>query len=495
MKSITRTLALSLSVAATAIFLVSIATVIWLDLARDAMKAPCEVAAAILDRATVVDPGRGLSIRSTNDLDKFRSGNPNLWYVVSYDGLMTEFGRERRPTLPFSLPYTGPIGVSVLNTLDQKSSFCLDVVQRGTSELVMMVGGAQVGFGQFAKSFVFRNFFFLFLLALAFASIVAAGAFLSARFVARSIERVTRLALAIEPTAPQASIPLDKVPVELKPLASALNRAFHEIDAYIQMQRRFLGNAAHQLRTPLTLLRAKIEDVADPALKAELVRDVRRLTSLVSAMLDLARLQNHAIEKRPIDLGALTLDVLADFSPSALDAGIELSLEQAEHGVVVVHGVEAAVRSALANLVGNALIHAHGAGRIVADLGRGSVSISDDGAGISSRSGGKLIEPFQTGDITKEAAGLGLSIVQEIMAAHGGALSITSTPGCGTTASLRFPEASKATPNPTATGRQSSSSKFSAMAAAEEKRPTMAKKNADAGTKNTGVRIRPTPSR
>src|SRR5207244_12903695 len=78
------------------------------------------------------------------------------------------------------------------------------------------------------------------------------------------------------------------------------------------------------LFTYTTLFRS-IEDVAEPQLKIALVRDVRRLTSLVSAMLDLARLQNHAIEKRPIDLAVVTLDVLADFSPSALDAGIELS--------------------------------------------------------------------------------------------------------------------------------------------------------------------------
>jgi signal transduction histidine kinase len=308
----------------------------------------------------------------------------------------------------------------------------------------MMIGGAQVGLGQIARSFVLRNLFPVFLLAIAFASTVAAGAFLSARFVARSIERVTKLALAIEPTAPQASISLDDVPIELKPLARALNRAFQEIDAYIQRQRRFLGNAAHQLRTPLTLLRAKIEDVTEPALKVELVRDVRRLSSLVSAMLDLARLQDHAIEKRPIDLAVVTRDVLADFSPSALDAGIELSLEQVEEGTLVVHGVEAAVRSALANLVGNALVHAHGAGRVVANINRGSVSICDDGAGISSNS--ERIEPFQTGNSSKEGYGLGLSIVQEIMAAHGGVLIVTSTPGRGTTASLRFPEASEATP-------------------------------------------------
>jgi signal transduction histidine kinase len=444
MTSITRTLTLSLSMAAAAIFLVQLSIVIWLDMAREREQTFCQAAVAILNSATVVDPGRGLTIRSTHGIEELRSNSPDLWYLVSYNNLINEFGRERRPALPFSLPYTGPVGLSVLNTVDQKNSFCLAVVRRGASELAMMIGGAQVRLDQIARSFVVRNFFSVLLLAIAFASTVAAGASLSARFVARSIERVTRLALAIEPTAPQALISLDEVPVELKPLVRALNRAFHEIDTYIRRQRRFLGNAAHQLRTPLTLLRAKIEDVTEPALRGELVRDVRRLSSLVSAMLDLARLQNRAIEKRPIDLAIVTRDVLADFSPSALDAGIELSLEQVEEGTVVVHGVEAAVRSALANLVGNALIHARGAGRVVANLNRGSVSICDDGAGISPSA--ERVEPFQTGNTAKEGAGLGLSIVQEIMAAHGGALIITSTPGRGTTASLRFPEASEATP-------------------------------------------------
>jgi signal transduction histidine kinase len=440
MTSITRTLALSLGLTATAIFLVTLGIVIWFDLAREREQTYCQTAAAILNHATVVDPGHGLTIRSIG-LKELKSHSPHLWYVVSYDNLMSEFGQDRRPALPFSLPYAGPIGLSVLNTLDQESSFCVAVVKRDTSKLVMMIGGAQVQFGEVAESFVLRNLFSIMLLAGAFASTVVAGAFLSARFVTRSIERVTRLALAIEPRAPQASISLDEVPVELKPLVSALNRAFHEINAYIQGQRRFLGNAAHQLRTPLTLLRAKIEDVTEPALKAELVCDVRRLTSLVSAMLDLARLQDHAIEKRPIDLRTLTRDVLADFSPSALDAGVELSLEQGPPGSVVVLGVEAAVRSALANLVGNALIHARGAARIVANLGRGSVSISDDGAGFSPAPQINVIEPFQTGATAKEGHGLGLSIIQEIMTAHAGTLTITSTPGRGTTVCLSFPEA------------------------------------------------------
>jgi signal transduction histidine kinase len=294
-------------------------------------------------------------------------------------------------------------------------------------------------------SFVGRNIFPLSLGAFAFALMVMIGAWLSGRFVAGGIDRVTRRALAIDPSAPQGSISLDEVPIELKPLVEALNRAFDEINAYIKMQRRFLGNAAHQLRTPLTLLRARIEDVADPQLKIALVRDMRRLTSLVSAMLDLARLQNHAIEKRPIDLADVARDVLADFSPSALDAGIELSLERTEQDGTVVQAVEAAVRSALANLVGNALIHAGGARHITATLGPGSVSISDDGNGFAPGDGRKLVEPFQTGNAAEGGAGLGLSIVQEIMAAHGGEFIITSTP-TGTTASLRFPEAMAARP-------------------------------------------------
>lgn len=452
MKSIARTFTLSLGLAATAIFLATIIIGVWQYQLREDEPVVCRVVAGILYDAAVVDPGHALTIQSTRRVRELKSFSPNLWYVVSYEKLITEFGGEHRPALPFSLPYGGPIGISVLNTLDQNSTFCLAVIPWGPSDLVMMVGGAQVRFAQMLLSFVGRNIFPLSLVALAFASMVLIGAWLSGRFVGRGIDRVTRRALAIDPSAPQGSISLDEVPIELKPLVEALNRAFNEINAYIKMQRRFLGNAAHQLRTPLTLLRTRIEDVADPQLRIALVRDMRRLTSLVSAMLDLARLQNHAIEKRPIDLADVTRDVLADFSPSALDAGIELALEQAEADGTVVQGVEAAVRSALANLVGNALIHAGDAKRITAALGHGCVSISDDGAGFSAGDERKLIEPFQTGNAAEGGAGLGLSIVREIMAAHGGEFIITATPGGGTTASLRFPEATAATSSESRSG-------------------------------------------
>ncbi|MBW7974243.1 HAMP domain-containing sensor histidine kinase [Bradyrhizobium sp. BR 10289] len=447
MTSIARTFALSLGIAATAIFLIMLGLFIWRYPTEEREFRACQVVASILDRATVIE-GQKLTIRSTPALEELKADSPNLWYVVSAGDLLSEYGNEHRPPLPFVFPYHGPIGSSVFSTLDQKSTFCLSSVQRGSSRLAMMVGEPQVRFGRIARTFLLRRVFSILLVALAFAATVAIGSVLTARFVSRGIERVARRALAIDPSAPQGLISLSEVPLELKPLVEALNRAFGEIDAYIRMQRRFLGNAAHQLRTPLTLLRAKIDDVPDPALKVELVRDVRRLTSLVSAMLDLARLQNHAIEKQPIDLAEITLDVLADFGPSALDAGIELALESAQEGPFLVRGVDAAVRSALANLVGNALVHARGARRIVATLRRGSVSIDDDGAGLPGGTERRLLEPFQTGNSAGDGAGLGLSIVREIMAAHGGELVISSVPGRGTTMSLRFPEAAARTESP-----------------------------------------------
>jgi signal transduction histidine kinase len=169
-----------------------------------------------------------------------------------------------------------------------------------------------------------------------------------------------------------------------------------------------------------------------------LVRDVRRLSSLVSAMLDLARLKDAQVEKKQINLSSLTREVLSDYAPLALDGGIELSMENTGAESSTVEGVEAALRSALSNLVGNALMHAKGATAIVAKVSHDAISVSDNGGGLPSRQGDSIIEPFQKGDPLSAGVGLGLSIVREIMIAHGGSLALTSTPGQGTTITLNF---------------------------------------------------------
>ena len=144
MKSIARTFAISLGLAATVIFLAMITIVVWQSRLREYEPVTCRVAASILYDAAVVDPGKPPTIRPTRRVEELKSYSPDLWYVVSYEKSVTEFGGEHRPALPFSIPYSGPIGFSILNTLDQNSTFCLAVVTWGPSNLVMMIGGAQV---------------------------------------------------------------------------------------------------------------------------------------------------------------------------------------------------------------------------------------------------------------------------------------------------------------------------------------------------------------
>ena len=123
MTSITRTLALSLSLTATAIFLVTLGIVIWFDLAREREQTYCQTAAAILNHATVVDPGNGLIIRSLG-LEKLRSHSPRLWYVVSYDNLVSEFGQDRRRSVTCNLKSDG--GKALLRRMIGKADVLIE---------------------------------------------------------------------------------------------------------------------------------------------------------------------------------------------------------------------------------------------------------------------------------------------------------------------------------------------------------------------------------
>jgi signal transduction histidine kinase len=437
MKSITKALALSLGLASVAVFLISVAIVIGLRIFLDPVKESCQPAMDILERATVIDKNQKLHLLSTKDLLYFQSLSQDLWYVVSQNGQIVEYGAKHRPSfLPF---LSTPTETSAAEAESgNQRTLCLKAVQKGSSELILMSNSGINAAGLIAEAFLARNFYSILCIGVAFAALVLTGILFSARFVSNSIARVTKFAMEIEPSAPGAPASLEEVPIELKPLVAALSNALNEIDSYVQSQRRFLSNAAHQLRTPLTMLRLKLEDVSEPKLRAQLVQDLRRLTSLVSAMLDLARLQNHAIEKKPFDVLVLARDVLVDFTPSALDAGIELVLENDGGPMAPIYGAEAAIRSALSNLLSNALIHARGVRRIVVKVSSACVAVSDDGEGIPAGFETKILEPFQTGGSENSGAGIGLSIVHEIMAAQGGTLHFASSPGKGTTVSLRF---------------------------------------------------------
>ncbi|WP_459465108.1 sensor histidine kinase [Rhizobium sp. No.120] len=400
----------------------------------------CEAAVTVIRQTLSQEPvSRQLRFAATNDFKEVEAHSPTLWFVAANGATVFEFAVKNRPNLPIELPYFGPISGAELRLAQDGPPVCVrDVSLEGAPRVSVVVAGADLSPVLSIKMFIVDEMEIIATVGAAFALIVAAGVVLAGRYVARSISDVTRLALAVDPSAPKGSIPLQEVPRELRVLVESLNGAFDEIATFIGRQRRFLNNVAHELRTPLAILRAKMEDVPNASLRSSLVLDTRRLTALVSAMLDLSRLENTGLERRRLDLVAITRDVLADYSPLALDRGIELSMVSNIDGPITIIGVEAAIRSAIANLVGNALVHARNASSVVAKLDRqGFVAICDDGTAAAAEA---AMTPGKTTPLTDVAGmGLGLAIVREIMLAHNGTLTIATRYNGGRIARLQFP--------------------------------------------------------
>lgn len=107
MKSIARTFALSLGIAATTIFLIMVGIFVWRYPMEEREFRACRVVAAVLDRATLIDR-QNLTVRPTPALEELKADSPNLWYVVSAGDVVSEYGSERRPALPFAFPIVGP---------------------------------------------------------------------------------------------------------------------------------------------------------------------------------------------------------------------------------------------------------------------------------------------------------------------------------------------------------------------------------------------------
>ena len=443
MKSINHTLMLTLSLTASVIFVLAVLVVgATVQLAGWNPSRICRTAISIISQGLTraPTPASHLVFSEAGEFSALSARSADLWFAAWSGADSFEFNRDRRPRLPFEISGGGISTKSAVMTVGAGQVLCLEEINRPAEEpFILMIANARPSIAMTMREFLKRGFPVIAMVGIAFATIVVVGVYLAGRFVRVAIARVTKMALAIDPAAPQGSIPLHETPLELQPLVTSLNGAFDEIASFIERERRFLGNVAHELRTPLAILRTKLEGVDDRRLRAALVLDTRRLASLVAAMLDLSRLRITGFREKRVDLADVTRDVLADYGPLALDQGITLSLVADCNEPIMVLGSKEAIRSAIANLVGNALVHARGTRTIAARLSRrGSVSICDDGRSARDEESAKPAARTTSAVLGNSGIGLGLSIVREIMAAHQGTLSITPTPGGGTSVHLLF---------------------------------------------------------
>ncbi len=143
----------------------------------------------------------------------------------------------------------------------------------------------------------------------------------------RPVRAAARAASALQPGQHSPALPEAGVPVEILPLVSATNAAFDRLEREHSRQRRFIANAAHELRTPIAILGIRLDELPEGQTKQRLRQDVRRLTMLANQLLDIERL-HHAGGPQPdrrVEMVALAREVVAEIGPLAIDSGGTLS--------------------------------------------------------------------------------------------------------------------------------------------------------------------------
>jgi signal transduction histidine kinase len=255
--------------------------------------------------------------------------------------------------------------------------------------------------------------------------------------LSRALRPLAAQAASILPQQPDRRLDEEQAPRELLPLVRGFNAALDRLASELGRRKRFIADAAHELRTPLAVVALRVEALADETDRSELRRGLGRLVHLVSQMLDVERLSLSGRERSPVDLAGIARDVVADLAPTAIRSGYDLSLEAPDEPVVVT-GDAHAVSRALTNLVGNAVAHGGGAGQIRVVVGAGrTIEVADEGPGVPADLRPRLFEPFSRAGSSAEGCGLGLHLTREIMRAHGGEVELVPAPR-GATFRLAF---------------------------------------------------------
>ncbi|MEO0035607.1 MAG: osmolarity sensor protein EnvZ [Pseudomonadota bacterium] len=272
---------------------------------------------------------------------------------------------------------------------------------------------------------------------LVLAGVTIGGVFLLVSHETRSLRR---LAAAVERLGRGETVP--RVPEEGPSEVVALIRAFNvmqdRLTRFIQDRTRLLGAISHDLRTPLTSLRLKAELLDDPELAGQMTATLAEMETIVRSSLDFARNDATSEPSREIDLTALVDSLVEDMA----ELGQEVAF--ADSPRLTLPARPTALRRALRNLIENAVRYGHRArvGCRRAD-GAALVEIADDGPGIPDDQVAEVVKPFVRLESSRNRAtggvGLGLAIAADIVAAHGGSLTLRNRAEGGLTATVSLP--------------------------------------------------------
>lgn len=265
---------------------------------------------------------------------------------------------------------------------------------------------------------------------------------LTVRRVLRPLHAVSAEARAIGVGGGETRIRTATVPQEILPVVAAANAALARLGEALRQQQRFTASAAHELRTPLAVLRARVESSVGPAAAPALLNDIDRLGRTVDQLLTMARFEARQMPlDDKVDVVAIARDCIARIVPLVLAAGKDIVLDVPERRALTLRGNGDVVERAICNLVENAVRFTPPGSEVVVRVGPGVVvEVRDHGPGIDPAMRELLFKPFVRGAVGGGAAGLGLAIVAEAAAMHGGHVSAQTHPDGGAVFRLVLPQ-------------------------------------------------------
>jgi signal transduction histidine kinase len=302
----------------------------------------------------------------------------------------------------------------------------------------------------------------VFVLSIALAYVIAGRAFRPLEAIINEVAAIT------DGRSLHRRLPVDGGGDELARLTATLNAMMGRLEASFSGLRRFTADASHELKTPLTVLRADVERAMSTGHSStdqlvaleEALHETRRMADLVDSLLTLARADEGRFDlhREPVALEPLARDVYETALILGEDAGLHVSLPVLEDATVL--GDSARLRQLFLNLVTNAIKYTPRGGSVEISLSRRlhevTFTVRDTGIGIAAADLPHIFERFWRADRARSRAserggfGLGLSISQWIVQAHGGTITVTSRLGRGSTFVVALPLAPEPDASPAA---------------------------------------------
>jgi two-component system, OmpR family, osmolarity sensor histidine kinase EnvZ len=269
---------------------------------------------------------------------------------------------------------------------------------------------------------------------------VAGLALVGAQREMRPLRRLTAQAAAFDGTAPSGPVPVSGAP-DVRALARAVHAMQERVAGLLQERSFLIGAISHDLKTYLTRLRLRAENIADEAQRERTGADIDAMTDLIETALAFARGTAVSQRRERVDLADLAAIEAAE--RAALDQPVALSSEEVADAVVP--GDAVALRRVIANLVDNAVKFGRGRVEIAVEAGSDAcrVVVEDDGPGVDAAEAAAIFSPFYRIEGSRSrrtgGSGLGLAIARQIAEAHGGSITVSASRLGGARFTLSLP--------------------------------------------------------